>query len=30
MEPWGFWTSVVVTVFASIALYGLFKWRNWL
>ena len=30
MEPWGFWASVIVTVLASIALYGLFKWRNWL
>ncbi len=30
MEPWGVWVSVGVTVVASIALYIVFKWRNWL
>jgi magnesium transporter len=30
MAEWGVWVSVGVTVLASIALYVVFKWRNWL
>jgi magnesium transporter len=30
MADWGVWVSVGVTVAASVALYIVFKWRNWL
>jgi len=30
MAEWGVWVSVGVTVLASIALYVVFRWRNWL
>lgn len=29
-QEWGVWVSVGATVLASIALYAVFKWRNWL